>query len=85
MSIIWEKHYKNFVINPKVQMLSESDQRRFMMIVFIHLGGNHGLIRDSQIAFILRISVDEFLCTKERLTDAGLIDQKGRIAIRGEV
>lgn len=71
---MWIKFPIDFFTNPRVQMLSELDQRRLAMV--------HGMkatsavwkkeLLDQEIEFFLRISQEEWAGTKARLLDAGL-------------
>lgn len=65
--------FVEFFNSPRVQMLSEIDQRRYMMLfgfaVLQTQVRNH-----NEVAFQMRISSEELELTKDCLIDAGLID-----------
>jgi hypothetical protein len=65
--------YAEFATDPKVQMLSESDQRRYLMLLCMRCSNEAREISGKEVAFILRISDDEAANTKEALTVSGLI------------
>ncbi|MDD5037175.1 MAG: hypothetical protein PHE55_20805 [Methylococcaceae bacterium] len=77
----WFRMYAEFVTDPKVQMLSEADQRRFIMLLCIRCSNGDTPLRetretfhDESIAFQLRIDIDQWLSTKQVLISQGLID-----------
>ncbi|MFV5212715.1 hypothetical protein ACLIIZ_03170 [Azonexus caeni] len=70
----WFRMYAEFVTDPKVQMLSEADQRRYIMLLCIRCNG-HVTLHDEEIAFQLRVSADEWAKTKAVLVGKGLIDE----------
>lgn len=59
----WFRMYAEFANDPKVQMLSETDQRRYIMLLCIRCNGDVTL-QDEEVAFQLRISNDEWNKTK---------------------
>jgi hypothetical protein len=65
--------YHEFATDPKVQMLSEADQRRFVMILCLRCCNDDVTLRDDEIAFQLRISSKEWSETKAILLSKGLI------------
>ena len=69
----WFRMYSEFATDPKVQMLSETDQRRYIMLLCIRCNGEVTL-HDEEIAFQLRISNEELAKTKEVLIAKNLID-----------
>jgi len=73
MANSWFRMYAEFANDPKVQMLSETDQRRYIMLLCIRCGNETKSIGDDDIAFHLRISDYEALKTKQTLLNAGLI------------
>lgn len=70
----WFRMYSEFATDPKVQMLSESVQRRFIMLLCLRCGNGDVTLHDDEIAFQLRISNDDWLATKAVLVSKGLID-----------
>lgn len=70
----WFRLYAEFATDPKVQMLSEIDQRRFLMLCCIRCGNGIVTLLETEIAFQLRISDAEWQTTKNVLYKKGLID-----------
>jgi len=68
----WFRLYSEFSHDPKVQMLSEVNQRRLIMLFCIRCNGNVTL-QDEQVAFQLRISMDEWLTSKATFLDKNYI------------
>ena len=77
----WFRMYEEFSHDIKVQMMSEAYQRRFVMLmcmkcnatVTLHVTKNFS---DDEIAFNLRISLDEWMLTKATFIQKGFIDCK---------
>src|SRR5690606_13250738 len=67
-----------FATDPKVQMLSESDQRRFVMLLCLRCSNGDVTLQDDEIAFQLRVSNDDWAQTKAVLMGKGLIDEGGK-------
>lgn len=72
MANSWFRMYAEFANDPKVQMLSETDQRRYIMLLCIRCNGDVTL-HDSEVAFQLRISNDDWLVTKGILVAKNLV------------
>lgn len=70
----WFRMYAEFLSDPKVQMLSEADQRRYIMLLCMRCSNGDVTLQDAEVAFQLRISNDEWIATKARLTERDLID-----------
>lgn len=70
----WFRMYHEFATDPKVQMLSESDQRRFVMLLCLRCCNGHVTLQDADVAFQLRVSEPDWLETKGRLIARNLID-----------
>lgn len=70
----WFRMYHEFATDPKVQMLSESDQRRFVMLLCLRCSNGSETLHDEQVAFQLRISNEDWMATKEVLVSKKLID-----------
>lgn len=68
----WFRMYSEFAHDPKVQRLSESDQRRYVMLLCIKCNGDV-TVTDSDVAFQLRISDAEWEATKSILIERGLV------------
>lgn len=73
MANAWFRMYAEFAVDPKVQMLSETDQRRYIMLLCIRCNGDVTL-QDSEVAFQLRISEEEWAQTKATLISKKLIN-----------
>lgn len=70
--------YSEFATDPKVQMLSETDQRRFVMILCLRCGNGDVTLQDCEVAFQLRVTVQEYIETKAVLMDRNLIDSDNK-------
>jgi hypothetical protein len=70
----WFRMYGEFATDPKVQMLSEADQRRYLMLLCMRCSNGDVTLHDDEIAFQLRISNEQWLATKAVLVAKGLID-----------
>jgi hypothetical protein len=77
MANAWFRMYSEFVTDPKVQMLSEADQRRFIMLLCLRCSNGDVTLHDDEIAFQLRISNEEWLNTKRILIAKNLVDDHG--------
>ena len=82
MSNPWFRMYSEFATDPKVQMMSESLQRRFVMLLCLRCNVTETLqetkivtISDDEIAFQLRISDEEWEQTKAVFIAKNLIDE----------
>ncbi|NMG71821.1 hypothetical protein [Parazoarcus communis] len=69
----WFRLYAEFATDPKVQMMSEADQRRFIMVLCLRCANDDVTLHDEEVAFQLRISDDEWARTKARFLQKGLI------------
>lgn len=74
----WFRLYSEFAHDPKVQMLSEVNQRRLIMLFCIRCNGDVTL-QDEQVAFQLRISMDEWLASKATFIDKNFINNDNRV------
>lgn len=70
----WFRMYHEFASDPKVQMLSEPDQRRYVMLLCLRCSNGSVTLHDDEVAFQLRISNEEWTRTKETLIAKKLID-----------
>lgn len=70
----WFRMYAEFATDPKVQMMSEAYQRRFIMLLCIRCGNDHVTLQDEEVAFQLRISNDEWTSTKAVFLGKNLIN-----------
>lgn len=78
MSNPWFRMYHEFATDPKVQMLSEQDQRRFVMLLCLRCGNGDVTLHDAAVAFQLRIGNDAWAETKARLVGSGLIGEDNK-------
>lgn len=78
MANAWFRLYAEFATDPKVQMLSEAAQRRYLMLLCLRCGNGDVTLQDEEIAFQLRISNDDWAETKAQLQAKGLIDGSAR-------
>lgn len=70
----WFRMYAEFANDPKVQMLSETDQRRYIMLLCIRCNGDVTL-QDEEVAFQLRISNAAWSETKALLVSKNLVNE----------
>lgn len=75
----WFRLYHEFATDHKIQMLSEADQRRYVMLLCLRCSNGDVTLHDAQIAFQLRISLEEWETTKKRFIEAKLIDRNARV------
>jgi hypothetical protein len=75
----WFRMYHEFADDPKVQRLSEVDQRRYVMLLCLRCKSDYVTSRqrhsDEDVTFALRISDDEWQKTKVVLMQKELIDE----------
>lgn len=70
----WFRLYAEFLHDPKVQMLSEAMQRRYIMLMCMRCSNVTVTLRNTEIAFQLRISEAELSETKSLFTQQGFVD-----------
>lgn len=70
----WFRLYSEFHTDPKIQMLSEQNQRRYIMILCMRCSNGDVTLQDKNVAFQLRISNDEWASTKDIFIENNLID-----------
>lgn len=78
MANSWFRMYSEFATDPKVQMLSEADQRRLTMLFCLRCNG-HVTLQDTEVTFLLRITDSEWEQTKSNFIDKGFIDSDNKI------
>ena len=71
----WFRMYAEFATDPKVQMMSEADQRRFVMLLCLRCSNDDVTLHDDEVAFQLRISNDEWSRSKALFLQKGLIKE----------
>ena len=74
----WFRMYHEFATDPKIQMLSEADQRRFIMLLCMRCCNGDETLHDEEIAFHLRISSEEWGRTKGVFTEKKLINERNQ-------
>lgn len=74
MSNPWFRMYSEFSHDPKVQMLSESMQRRYIMVMCMRCSNSLVTLHETEIAFHLRITDAELAETKALFVSKGFID-----------
>jgi hypothetical protein len=74
MSNPWFRMYSEFAHDPKVQMLSETMQRRYIMLMCLRCSNALVTLHETEVAFALRISDEELATTKALFVARGFID-----------
>ncbi len=70
--------YSEFATDPKVQMMSEENQRRLVML-FCFKCNDSVTLHDEEVTFLLRISNESWLVTKAVFIDKGFIGKDNNI------
>ena len=78
MSNPWFRLYAEFAHDPKVQMLSETDQRRLILVFCLRCNGDVTL-QDEEVAFQLRISNESWATTKSLFVAKGFINEVNQV------
>lgn len=78
MANTWFRLYAEFSTDQKVQMMSESDQRRLVMLFCARCNGSVTL-QDSEVTFLLRISNDEWSVSKQLFIEKGFISADNEV------
>jgi hypothetical protein len=68
------KLFTSFATNPKIQMMSEIFQRRFVMILCLKASGSLEKLSNDEIALSLKITVEELSETIKVFIEKGLIE-----------
>ena len=71
----WFRLYSEFAHDPKVQMLSEAMQRRYVMLLCLRCSEVLETLHETEIAFQLRLSTDELEETKQLFISKNFIDK----------
>jgi hypothetical protein len=79
MSNPWFRMYSEFSHDPKVQMLPEVMQRRYVMLLCLRCADAIGAATDAQIAFSLRIDAVQLAETKALFIGIGFIDPQWQL------
>jgi hypothetical protein len=73
MSLPWFRLYSEFATDPKVQSMSETLQRRFIMFLCLQCADEFEKLSDDELAFALRITPEELAETKSVFSKKGLL------------
>lgn len=76
----WFRMYSEFANDPKVQMLSEADQRRYVMLLCMRCGNGDVTLQDEEVAFQMRISEEDWRASKARFLAKGLVGNDNKPA-----
>lgn len=79
MSNQWFRMYHEFATDPKVQIMSEALQRRYVMLLCLNCADQYHGATDDEVAFALRVTVDCWLETKSALISRRLLNEDGSI------
>jgi len=74
----WFRMYAEFAHDQKVQMLSEADQRRLLMLFCLRCNGCVTLL-DEEVTFQLRISNESWQTTKTVFISRGFINEHNEV------
>lgn len=67
--------YHEFATDPKIQRMTESNQRRFIMLLCMRCCNGDVTLHDEDVAFQMRISDEEWATTKALFVSLNLIDE----------
>jgi hypothetical protein len=70
--------YGEFANDPKVQMLSEEMQRRYVVLLCIRCSNGDVTLQDEEVTFQLRITREQWSETKSILMAKGLIGEDNK-------
>jgi hypothetical protein len=71
----WFRLYSEFAHDPKIQMLSEAMQRRYVMLLCLRCSEVLETLHETEIAFQLRLSTEELEQTKQLFISKNFIDK----------
>lgn len=71
----WLRLYAEFAHDPKVQMMSEAMQRRYIMLMCMRCSNDLVTLHDDEVTFHLRISEQDWAETKALFIKKGFIDE----------
>ena len=72
----WFRLYSEFAHDPKIQMLSEAMQRRYVMLMCLRCSETLETLHETEIAFQLRLSTGELDETKQLFISKNFIDEQ---------
>ena len=79
MKNTWFRLYSEFASDPKVQTMPEAMQRRFVMVLCLKSAGALETLTDEDLAFALRVTVEELAETKALFVRKGFIDDEWNV------
>lgn len=79
MANAWFRMYSELATDPKVQVLTEALQRRYVMLLCLNCDEKYQNAPDDEIALALRISIDDWHDTKKTLIARRLLNEDGSI------
>lgn len=71
----WFRMYAEFAHDPKVQMLSEVMQRRYLMLMCLRCSNALVTLHETEIAFYLRVTEEQLQETKRLFVSKGFINE----------
>ena len=71
----WFRLYSEFAFDPKMQTISETLQRRYIMLLCLKCHGDLPGLNDIQLSGALRISIDDLHETHKNLLSIGVITE----------
>lgn len=71
----WFRLYAEFAHDPKVQMMSEAMQRRYIMLMCMRCSNDLVTLQDDEVTFHLRITEQDWAETKALFIKKGFIDE----------
>lgn len=77
-SLPWFRMYHEFATDPKVQMMNEAYQRRYIMLLCLRCRNGDVTLQETEVAFQLRITDDEWAATKREFVSRGLINKDNK-------
>jgi hypothetical protein len=72
----WFRLYSEFAHDPKIQMLPEAMQRRYVMLMCLRCSETLETLHETEIAFQLRLSEAELIETKQLFVSKNFIDKQ---------
>jgi hypothetical protein len=75
----WFRMYQEFAKDPKVQSMSESLQRRLVMLFCLQCSAELSKLSDDELAHALRIETSDLVSTLEIFREKGFLDSKRRL------
>jgi hypothetical protein len=72
----WFRLYSEFAHDPKIQMLPEAMQRRYVMLMCLRCSETLETLHETEIAFQLRLSETELIETKQLFVSKNFIDKQ---------